>query len=237
VGGAFNSVYSTGTTSVGSTGYIAKWNGSAWSALGGGVSSTVYALAVSGSDLYVGGTFTTAGGKFSACVARMLVNGLIATDSLVARAPNTPLRIPISSLASDGNGNPVTVQSLGASTQGATLSFDGTYIYFLPANNDSDTFTYTVSNGIGTADGTLTIGTATDGGTVQPVTVTGSSAVLRCFGIPGVYYDVQRTTSLSAPVSWTTLTVSALTPGTDGSFTHTDSSAPDGLAYYRIVQH
>jgi len=46
--------------------YIAKWNGSAWSALGsgtgGGTYPYVYALVVSGTDLYAGGPFTTAGG-------------------------------------------------------------------------------------------------------------------------------------------------------------------------------
>ena len=48
---------------------IAKWNGSRWSALGSGIGRTdgnsaiVYALAVSGSDLYAGGRFTTAGGR------------------------------------------------------------------------------------------------------------------------------------------------------------------------------
>ena len=49
--------------------YIAKWNGSAWSALGccsngsgGAISSTVDALAVSGTDLYVGGYFGDAAG-------------------------------------------------------------------------------------------------------------------------------------------------------------------------------
>src|SRR6516225_8517929 len=51
--------------------HIAKWDGSSWSALGLGVdgsadprsySPSVYALALSGSDLYVGGAFTYAGG-------------------------------------------------------------------------------------------------------------------------------------------------------------------------------
>jgi hypothetical protein len=42
--------------------YIAKWNGSAWSALGSGMNSLVCALAVIGTDLYAGGYFTTAGG-------------------------------------------------------------------------------------------------------------------------------------------------------------------------------
>ncbi len=41
---------------------IAKWDGSAWSALGSGSSSLVSALAVSGTNLYAGGYFTTAGG-------------------------------------------------------------------------------------------------------------------------------------------------------------------------------
>jgi hypothetical protein len=45
---------------------IAAWNGSAWSALGSGMSSYAYgnvtALATSGSTLYAGGYFTTAGG-------------------------------------------------------------------------------------------------------------------------------------------------------------------------------
>src|SRR5260370_30788808 len=61
-------VYAGGvfTTAGGSAAnYIAKWDGSSWSALGsgtgGGNQSVVFALAVSGSDLYAGGYFITAG--------------------------------------------------------------------------------------------------------------------------------------------------------------------------------
>ena len=66
--------------------YITKWNGNSWSALGSGISARsdnpyydyygagVYALAVSGSDLYAGGSFLTAGGKVSAYMARAVVN-------------------------------------------------------------------------------------------------------------------------------------------------------------------
>jgi hypothetical protein len=53
--------------------YIAKWDGSTWSALGSGMNYTVNALAVSGSDLYAGGGFMTAGGKPSAYAARAVV--------------------------------------------------------------------------------------------------------------------------------------------------------------------
>ena len=56
VGGSF---VNAGTTPVNR---IAKWNGSTWSALGSGVNSTIFAVAVNGADIYVAGRFTTAGG-------------------------------------------------------------------------------------------------------------------------------------------------------------------------------
>jgi len=55
---------------IGGANYIAKWDGSSWHALGAGVDFTVGALAVLGSDLYVGGDFKTAGGKVSPYLAR-----------------------------------------------------------------------------------------------------------------------------------------------------------------------
>ncbi|MDW8391392.1 MAG: hypothetical protein RMK84_14800, partial [Oscillochloridaceae bacterium] len=62
VGGGF-----TNAGGVPEADYVARWNGSAWSALGGSggnsaLSSPVLALAVSGSDVYVGGWFTNAAG-------------------------------------------------------------------------------------------------------------------------------------------------------------------------------
>ena len=55
--------------------YIARWNGSAWSSMGtspaNGVNNFVRALAVAGNgDLYVGGTFSQAGGMTANNVAR-----------------------------------------------------------------------------------------------------------------------------------------------------------------------
>src|SRR5208337_2099218 len=80
--------------------YIAKWDGSSWSALGSGMGGDypypygygyVYSLAVSGSDLYAGGAFTTAGGRAARSIAKWdgsnwsaLGSGL--NDSVVALA-------------------------------------------------------------------------------------------------------------------------------------------------------
>ena len=55
-GGSFRSAGGTAAK------YIAKWNGTAWSALGDGMDNDVNALAVIGNELYAGGSFTTAGG-------------------------------------------------------------------------------------------------------------------------------------------------------------------------------
>ncbi len=74
-----NLLYAGGTFTNASgltTKYIARWNGSSWSALGSGLSYSfsavpgVYALAVMGPDLYVGGIFTTAGGMMANCIAK-----------------------------------------------------------------------------------------------------------------------------------------------------------------------
>jgi len=50
---------------------VAKWNGSAWSALGSGMNSNVLALSIDSSGtLYAGGTFTAAGGATANYVAK-----------------------------------------------------------------------------------------------------------------------------------------------------------------------
>jgi hypothetical protein len=54
---------------------IAQWNGSSWSALGSGMSGDygngeVWALAVSGTNLYAGGYFTSAGGNAANSIAQ-----------------------------------------------------------------------------------------------------------------------------------------------------------------------
>src|SRR5258708_38374793 len=57
--------------------HIAKWDGSAWSALGSGLTGGaegVFALAISGSDLYVGGDFTAGGGVSANNIAKWSVS-------------------------------------------------------------------------------------------------------------------------------------------------------------------
>ncbi|MCQ3939392.1 MAG: hypothetical protein DPW18_20465, partial [Chloroflexi bacterium] len=69
VGGNFSSVVDTSNTAIPNAAYLAKWNGSAWSAIDGvtsPLSNPVFALTLSGSDLYVGGVFTNLNGMDAA---------------------------------------------------------------------------------------------------------------------------------------------------------------------------
>ncbi|MGH9841304.1 MAG: hypothetical protein ACREEM_21325 [Blastocatellia bacterium] len=85
IGGNFNLARNSGGSTVSANG-VARWDGLSWSALGSGSGSTgngvsspgslqVYAVAVSGSDVYVGGSFTkvhnsSSSGISANCVAR-----------------------------------------------------------------------------------------------------------------------------------------------------------------------
>ena len=97
--------------------YVARWNGMAWSALGsngagnGALNSTVYALALSGTNLYVGGGFTDAAN--------------IPTADHLARWSGTAW----SALGSDGAGNGALTSSVQAlAVTGSNVYAGGTFL-------------------------------------------------------------------------------------------------------------
>jgi trimeric autotransporter adhesin len=50
---------------------LARWNGASWAAVGGGITGlSVNAIAISGTDIYVGGVFTQVGDVPASCVAK-----------------------------------------------------------------------------------------------------------------------------------------------------------------------
>ena len=136
---------------------------------------------------------------------------------------------------------PICVSS--ASSTVATVTKGTAYVFYTPNGvTGTDTFTYTVSDGHGgTGQGTVTINVVTPGGILNVVPVSGGTASIKLYGIPGVSYDIQRTINL---INWTTLTpASGVTPDADGSFGLTDnfsdllpSPAPSS-AFYRSIQH
>jgi hypothetical protein len=76
---------------------IAKWDGSNWSALGSGLNSfvsasSVSALAVSGSDVYAGGAFTTAGSSAATNIARWDGTNWTALGAGIPKAQHNSVR-------------------------------------------------------------------------------------------------------------------------------------------------
>lgn len=89
---------------------IAKWNGSAWLALGSGMNSNVIALAAdSTGHLYLGGTFTFAGPTASPFIAQANLNG----TPDIAVAPAAPV----------ADGGSVAFGSQTVGTSGTPLTF------------------------------------------------------------------------------------------------------------------
>src|SRR5206468_11042454 len=64
VGGYFTNISGVAATN------LARWDGSAWSQVGGGLNSIVYSILPAGNDLYVGGIFFKAGDVFATNIAR-----------------------------------------------------------------------------------------------------------------------------------------------------------------------
>jgi hypothetical protein len=110
IGGSFSLAGSTTASNV------AKWDGSAWGALGSGVDGTVYALIASGSNVYVGGDFTVAGGGTVNRIAKW--NGS-AWSSLGTGVDNTVYALAISGSTVFAGGDFITAGGVTVNRIGA----------------------------------------------------------------------------------------------------------------------
>ena len=140
--------------------------------------------------------------------------------------------------ATDADGQTPTITATAAnSAEGATISRGGGVItYATPALfTGVDTFTVTLSDGISSIQGTITVNVAADPG-LNPrnppkITVlTGGAVGVDFFGIPGRIYGIQRSPDLS---NWTQ--IAAPTAAANGEVRIEDPSPPQPSAFYRIV--
>ncbi len=140
--------------------------------------------------------------------------------------------------ASDVDGDTVSITGFSAtSAQGATITRAGGLITWTPSPVfiGGDTFTVTLSDGMSTAQGTITLSVAADPGlnpnnrpqlTAQP----GGGIRLAFSGVPGRVYGIQRSTNLK---TWTQ--IAAPTANAQGGVSFDDSSPPQDWAFYRII--
>ena len=205
--------------------YFGKlWNGSAWSTAG----------SVSGMPE---NTTTTLAGLSSFGDFALGSSGPIAIADSFTRAPNLTLKILKSALIANDTGSSVAFLSVSSSsTQGGTVvAGSGLYVFYTPANNNSDTFTYTITDiGGATAVGTVTINVVAPGGIAQSITATSGTVEITFFGIPDFQYDLQRATAVEG--TYTTITGPQTSSASDGKFTFTDTPG-SGSFFYRSIQH
>jgi hypothetical protein len=192
-------------------------------------------------------TATATGNYSGSNSADFSITGPMAiADSLTKPADNEPYMIPVSELltndfriTSTSGATVTTGLSVSAVTGGAgnTASYNvgDRFIQFTPSSGASDTFTYTVTDGVSTATATVTITTETQAPTftLQIVKVGtasfagGNTTVTHDFiGVPNQTYLVEYATDLNG--AWTS--AGNQNTGTTGSFSVTFTKSGDVAA-------
>ncbi|QKG53067.1 hypothetical protein [Hymenobacter sp. BRD67] len=95
---------------------VAMWDGSSWTSLGTGADNgvgngSVYSLALKGTDLYVGGSFATAG-------------GLVANNVAYYGAAPTPLPVELTAFTATAEGNTAVALAWATASEQNTLAFE-----------------------------------------------------------------------------------------------------------------
>ena len=120
----------------------------------------------------------------------------------------------------------------GTSTGGGSIQVKGGWLIYQPSpsaqNGATDTFTYTVSNMIKTATGTVTVSLVTPE-YVAEVAIDRVSGDQVYFSVmPGMTFEVQGTSQLGTSPTWTTIVGpnnGNWTSGADGRLIVTDPAA------------
>jgi hypothetical protein len=163
-----------------------------------------------------------------------------ATYTLTAVSSYKILITDLATNWSDADGDPVTLASVNASTNGGTVIIGSKYIYYSDTNMVSDQFTYVISDGQGgTGIGIVNLlEGSTD--TNRTLNITGitqnndGSMTVGFAGIPGYTYWVEAATNLTVPV-WEVISTNVA--GTNGLWEIMDTNAANySMRFYRTYK-
>jgi hypothetical protein len=170
----------------------------------------------------------------------------VAGVATFARANNMSLKIRISQLltsASDPDGDtPVLAGAGSPSTNGATITANGTYVFYTPPainGNVTDRFSYQVRDdyqglGAGTVQVMMAGSTELSPNISAITTLPDGNKQLRLAGIPSYYYLVQAATNMTPPTNWVTLATNQADG--DGLWNYDDLDATNFPSrYYRMA--
>jgi fibronectin-binding autotransporter adhesin len=232
-------VLTSGTVQYGGTLVITN----AGPALAGGMKFTLF-NAAGYSGAFSGTNLPTLGAGLNWYLGSLVADGSVfvnrppsAEDKTFSRGKNTTLKIDKASLlvnaADPDAGDSVSYDAVvSAGSQGATVTENGTTIFYNPINNNADTLQYRLKD---TRGGTVTkninISVTNAVGVVSITNNAGGSMTVGFFGIPGFDYVIQRSPDLSV---WTD--ISTNTAGADGGIQFTETP-PYNPAFYRSRQY
>jgi hypothetical protein len=167
---------------------------------------------------------------------RNLNSAPVAQNASFTRARGQALKIDIalllSNYTSDPDLDPRSLVAVGSSAQGATISTNTDFIFYTPASDDADTFSYTIADGHGgTAIGNINVLVVNPGGIPQSIAVSNGVVNVQFAGIPGYVYEVQQSSNL---VYWVTKTNFTAPPNGLFLYVEQDATSP---SFYRLIQH
>ena len=192
-----------------------------------------------------GGSYTVVvsngSGSVTSLVATLTYNDTapVVNPSTYSRPAGFPLVIAIASnLAtnwSDVDGDPLALTGSINSTNGASVSYDSTYVYYTNANNVADQINYLVGDGFGgNTPGIINVLVGPPPtNSIASTVVNGDGTVTLSFvGVPYYIYQLDTTTNLAPPVFWTT--ISTNTADINGLWQVTDLQATNySQRFYR----
>ena len=150
----------------------------------------------------------------------------VALPAFYSRAAGASLIIPVTNLSakwSDVDGDSVSLAGVNPSTNGVTVLNPGSgFLTYSNANNVSDRFTCTITDGFGgTNYQPVSIAVVFPGIGVVPANNPGIGITLNLTGLPGQTYVLETTTNLTPPAMW--LPVATNTVNTNGVWQFNDT--------------
>jgi hypothetical protein len=165
-----------------------------------------------------------------------------------ATTTGQPLVVPVAKMlagAVSPDGGTLRITAVNSpSAQGGTVSLAAGVVTYVPPTAYAgsfpltDEFTYTLSDGLESSQGTVSVTVRSPDQQSQnglgTIGMSGGHPVIGFLGIPGMSYLIQWTASLAAPISWTNL--ATVTADATGLISYTDTTAPlPDTRYYRTV--
>jgi fibronectin-binding autotransporter adhesin len=173
--------------------------------------------------------------------ATLTVNQVNAGAATYTRSKGASLKIAIADLlthvTSTPSGDTPGLASVGPSTNGASITSNGSWIFYSATNSSSESFPYSVTSARGgSATGMITVNVTPSTGptlSLDNVNISGGTATISVFGIPNYAYALQTTTNAPGDGPWWSLSTN--TAAANGALSFIDSSATNAQQYYRIA--